>query len=258
MLIGLYMVNCLFNSFWNLSCVLAAGGLMGAVSSPSPGKGPAARRKAGRHDGLAALPGTPAAGNELEPLLPARSASSPQERLADRYRQLSRKLRAQGQPAEAKAMLTYALELLIKLAAAQPDDHELQRQRRDCGNDLAWLLLNEPEPERSDLLLAVDLARQATVADPDIATYWNTLGAACYRTGDPSGALAALERSMSLNDGGTAFDYVFLSLAQSHLGQQDEACHWLARTESWIEQHGADQPHLMRLVEEARGCLTAR
>ena len=155
-------------------------------------------------------------------------------------------------------MLTYAFELLIKLAAAQPDDHELQRQRWDCGNDLAWLLLNEPEPAPPDLLLAVDLARQATVADPEIATYWNTLGAACCRAGDPAGALAALERSMSLNDGGTAFDYVFLSLAQSHLGQQDEACHWLARTESWIEQHGADQPDLMRLVEEARGCLTAR
>ena len=138
-------------------------------------------------------------------------------------------------------MLTYAFDLLIKLAAAQPDDHELQRQRRDCGNDLAWLLLNEPEPEPPDLLLAVDLARQATVADPEIATYWNTLGAACYRTGDPAGALAALERSMSLNDGGTAFDYVFLSLAQSHLGQQDEACR-LARPDGVVDRAAWGRP----------------
>ena len=63
---------------------------------------------------------------------------------------------------------------------------------------------------------------------------------------------------MALNDGGTAFDYVLLSLAHSRAGHQAEACHWLARTESGIERHGSDQPDLSRLIEEARRCLTAK
>ena len=244
-LLGLYVIDCLENGFMNLSYVLASGGLMGAVSTRGIG-----------HD------------LEDSSLAPARqltslcttggSATLSQERLADRYKQLARTLRTQGWSSEAKAMLTYAFDLMTKLAVAQPGVREIQRQRWDCANDLAWLLLNEPEPTKGEPLLAVDLAKQATEADAQSATYWNTLGAAYYRAGDPANAIPALERSMDLSNGGTGFDYVFLSLAHSQMGQQAEACHWLSRTESWIEHHGSDQPDLLRLIELARGCLTAK
>jgi len=251
-LVGLYVVDCLFNGFMNLSYVMACGGLLGAVSSPAKSQ----RRKVIGHD---LEPGSP------EPASQSTSASANgtaapafQERLVDRYRELARKLRTEGKLAENKSSLKYAYDLLVKLATAHPDVLEIQKQRWDCANDLAWLLLNESNTATGDPLLAVDLARQATEADGQCATYWNTLGAACYRVGDSAGAITALERSMVLGNGGTAFDYVYLSLAQSQIGHQAEAALWLARTAEWIEHHGSDQPELSRLVEQARSCLTAR
>ena len=250
-LIGLYVVDCLVNGFMNLSYVLACGGLIGAVSSPDTAL--RTKRKASHDDDRAGLHGSSVIGPDLEPVSPEPARQS----LVDRYRQLARKLSTEGQLAEAKDALSYAYDLLVKLAATHPEVREIQRQRWDCANDLAWLLLNESNPTTGDPLLAVDLARQATEADAGCATYWNTLGAACYRVSESAHAITALERSMVLSDGGTAFDYVFLSLAQSQIGQQAEARLWLARTEEWIKDHGSAQPELSRLVEQARGCLAA-
>jgi hypothetical protein len=237
-LLGLYLIDCLANGFMNLSYVLAAGGLMGAV--PTSGKSQ-----------LPSQNSTP----DNKDAFPRGSATVPQERLADRYRQLARTLKTQGLPAEAKVMLTHAFDLLTKLTLAQPDMCEFQRQRWDCANDLAWLLLSAPPLGMGEPLLAVDLAIQATEADAQSATYWNTLGAAYHCAGDPAGAILALERSMALSSGGTVFDYVFLSLAYSQMGQQVEACRWLAQADSWLEHHASTQPELVRLIDQARGGL---
>ena len=267
-LLGLYVLDCLANGFMNLSYVLASGGLIGAISSP--GKSQRTKRNASHNDERADLQESSVIGHDLDDISPSPARQSTiasanggavttsQERLADRYKQLARTLRTQGQPAEAKAMLTYALGLLSKLAMTQPDVREIQRQRWDCANDLAWLLLNEPDPPTGDSLLAVNLAKQATEADAESATYWNTLGAAYCRTGDSANAITALEQSMARSNGGTVFDYVFMSLAHSQIGQQAEARHWLARAEAWIEHHGSDQPDLPPLIEQALGCLTPK
>jgi tetratricopeptide (TPR) repeat protein len=261
-LLGLYSVDCLANGFMNLSYVVASGGLIGTALSP--GKTQRARRNNSHGLDPADAGQVPAIVDEAVemPVAASRpstgvnsdgdSSTTPQGRLVDRYRQLARTLRAQGQSAEAKACLTYAFDLLTKLAKAQPDVRELQRQRWDCANDLAWLLLNEHDPAAEDLLLAIQLAKQATTAHPEKAVYWNTLGAAHCCAGDTASAVPALERSMALSHGGTPFDYVFLSLAHSRIGQQVEARYWLARTDAWTERHGSDHPDLPRLIDQAR------
>ena len=265
-LLGLYVIDCLANGFMNLSYVLASGGLMGAV--PTLDKSERSNRNHSYNNGPCKPHQSSVIDHDLEGISMALaqpltslsttdgSSTSAQERLAERYKQLARTLRTQGWSSEAKAMLTYAFAVLNKIADAQPEVSEIQRQRWDCANDLAWLLLNEPDPKQGEPLLAVNLAKQATEADAQNATYWNTLGAAYHLAGDPANAIPALERSMDLSNGGRGFDYVFLSLAHSQLGQQAEARHWLARTESWIEHHGSDQPDLLRLIELARGCFT--
>ena len=205
-LLGLYMVDCLANGFMNLSYVVAAGGLASTASTLD--KSRRRNREVSHDDKHADLNGSSVNGPDLEhvPPTPDRPSTSPstagasatatQERLADRYWQLARKLRTEGRLDEAKSMLSYSYELLSKLAAAQPSVREIQKQRWNCANDLAWLLLNQSEPVPEELHLAVDLGKQATEADGEIATYWNTLGAACYRVGDSANAITALERSM--------------------------------------------------------------
>jgi tetratricopeptide (TPR) repeat protein len=264
-LLGIYLVDCLVNGFLNLSYVVACGGLAGAVQTA--GKPP----KRNRHPTLArSLADTEAAalsGQALEPLpassagpstgpaLSITAAATSQERLADRYRQLARTLRAQGQTTEAKAMLSHALQLLKTVARTLPDAPGPQKQRRDCSNDLAWLIISEPDPSKSDQELSVELARQATQAEPDNPGYWNTLGAVLQCAGDPSHAIATLERSMSLSGGGTGYDYVFLALAHIQLGQDVQARHWLDRTECWIQSQGACPSELVYFVNLSRDQL---
>ena len=90
--------------------------------------------------------------------------------------------------------------------------------------------------------MALGLVSQATEADPGCPIYWNTLGLAFYRTGDATSAITALERSVALTNGGTAFDYVFLALAHAQLGQQVQALYWSAQADLWIQQHETCHP----------------
>ena len=106
---------------------------------------------------------------------------------------------------------------------------------------------------RRNLPLALRLATQATRAQPECGAYWNTLGAAAFRAGDPTGAIAALERSIALTDGGNAFDHIFISMANGQLGRREEARRWYVRAAAWIEEHDSHHASLLTLYEEA-GC----
>ena len=107
-----------------------------------------------------------------------------------------------------------------------------------------------------DPQLAVRLARQTTEADPEKAAYWNTLGAAYYRAGDDASAISALERSVALTAGGTGFDYVFLTLAHARLGQFEQASHWKAQADLWMEQHEIPPPGTIQACMQCE-CVSA-
>ena len=264
-LLGLYMIDCLMNGFINLVYIVAAGGLICAVSTnidqgisdDDSSKGerlartPKARLSRGQVEGLTmkAEPFTGSTDGETH------APSPSQIQLADRYGALARVLRDQGLPAEARAAWVHALDLLAEVAAIHPDLREIQRQRWNCANDLAWFLINEPDATVGDLQLAARLAIQTTEADPEAAAYWNTLGAVYYRAGDDANAITALERSVTLTGGGTGFDFVFLTLAHARLGQYEQANHWKAQTDLWMEQHEIHHPELSRLHVQAGALL---
>jgi len=265
-LLGLYMIDCLMNGFLNLVYVLAAGGLICTrptntsrrISDDDSSKGERlarttkARLSRGQVEGLTmkAEPSTGSADGETH------APSPSQMQLADRYGALARVLRDQGLPAEAKAAWIHALDLLAEVASIHPDLPGIQRQRWNCANDLAWFLINEPDPSVGDPQLAVRLAIQATEADPEAAAYWNTLGAAYYRAGDDANAITALERSVTLTGGGTGFDHVFLTLAHARLGQYEQANHWKLQADLWMEQHEIRHSELSRLRVQAGASLT--
>ena len=268
-LMGLYTIDCLLNGFINLILVVASGGLICAVPSDSKRRGSVDDFSEGAPLARPLRPrsGLPEA-NSSRAMLTDSSAqltvpetpvpASSQERLADRYQRLARALKEQGSSAEARVAWINALDLLAEVASIHPDLPGIQRQRWNCANDLAWFLINEPDPTVGDLQLAIRLASQTTEVDPEAAAYWNTLGAAYYRAGDDASAITALERSVTLTGGGTGFDFLFLTLAHSRLGQYEQANHWKAQTDLWMEQHEIHHPELSRLRVQAGASLTCK
>ena len=172
--------------------------------------------------------------------------------------QLARTLKDQRQPGEAKAAWTHALALLTELSTTAPEAAGIHRTHLDCANDFAWFLLSEPDGDAENLPLALRLATQATRAQPECGAYWNTLGAAAFRAGDPTGAIAALERSIALTDGGNAFDHIFISMANGQLGRREEARRWYVRATAWIEEHDSHHASLLTLYEEAGTALDSQ
>ena len=105
--------------------------------------------------------------------------------LVDRYRELGRSLKSQGRWADTHSAWQQAFDILTELTGRHPDIPDLQRCWCDCGNDLAWLLLKHPESDSRGLAHALTLAMQVVDKCPDGEVYWNTLGVAYLRNGEP-------------------------------------------------------------------------
>jgi predicted Zn-dependent protease len=94
------------------------------------------------------------------------------------------------------------------------------------------------------------MARRATENYPDASAYWNTLGAAYYRVGDPHAAIEALERGRVLS-GGTAFDDVLLAMARYRAGDAEGARQALAVAMLRAERDHPGHRELASLCDEA-------
>jgi eukaryotic-like serine/threonine-protein kinase len=104
-------------------------------------------------------------------------------------------------------------------------------------NRLAWFLITCRDPKFRDPPRAVRLARKTTDLFPQYGMYWNTLGVAQYRAGDWQAAVAALEKSTRLQEGGDPTDWFFLAMAHRQLGHKEEARPWYDRAVQWMEKH---------------------
>jgi tetratricopeptide (TPR) repeat protein len=128
---------------------------------------------------------------------------------------------------------------------------ELDPESAAANNELGWFLATCPESRWRDPAQAVRLAQKAVTASPEAGNYWNTLGVAHYRNGDAKAAVAALETSMRLRSGGDSFDWFFLAMAHSRLGDRDQARMWLHRAAQWMDQHPPPHDELGRFRAEA-------
>jgi tetratricopeptide (TPR) repeat protein len=121
-------------------------------------------------------------------------------------------------------------------------------------NNLAWALATHPEPARRDPDRAVSLAREAVELRPREG-YQNTLGAALYRAGDWKDAIATLEKSMELRNGGDSLDWFFLAMAHWKLGEKEQACRWYDKAVEWMDRNQPKNEELRRFRAEAAELL---
>jgi Tfp pilus assembly protein PilF len=141
-----------------------------------------------------------------------------------------------------------AAEPFPKALALAPDDAAV-------NNEVAWFLVTVPEPRFRDSAEAVRRARKDVTASPEEGNYWNTLGVARYRAGDHKGAVADLEKSVLLQQGGDSFDWFILAMANWRLGDHVKARRWYHKAENWLRQHPSQNATLRLLRGEAEGLL---
>ena len=78
---------------------------------------------------------------------------------------------------------------------------------------------------------------------------------AYYRSGDDRAAVAELEKAMSMQGGGTSFDWFFLAMAHWRLGDRDEARNCFDRAVEWMDRHKPHDDELRRFRAEAQAML---
>jgi eukaryotic-like serine/threonine-protein kinase len=140
--------------------------------------------------------------------------------------------------------VTQLLQRALKCSKRHP--------KRPLGqNGLAWRLATHPKPEFRDPDRAVQLARTAVELAPNDGYIWNTLGVAQYRAGDWKAAISALEKSMKLRNGGDAFDWFFLAMADWQLGRKQQARAWYGKAVAWMEKQHVKKEELRRFRAEA-------
>ena len=156
-----------------------------------------------------------------------------------------------GQFAEARRLFGRGLTAL----ADDPKNENLQNRvdqvRAGGFNNLAWLLCTSPDLSLRDYTLAAEFARKAVELLPKDGNYWNTLGAAALGAGEFEESKTALEKSVSLRNGGTAHDWLFLAQVEEKLDHPQESARWLEKAESYLERNGFPDAEMRRLYTEA-------
>jgi serine/threonine protein kinase len=168
-------------------------------------------------------------------------------RMADAYALEAALYVSTRRPSEARDAFTRVAE---QLRLALPLDGG-----PETLNTYAWFLADCPVADLRNPELAVELARRAIDLAPLEGRIWNTLGVAHYRAGDFPSAIAALKRSMELRSGGNAWDWFFLAMATSKLGERPAATAWRAKAVRAMDEAGPLPADLVRYRSEAESLL---
>jgi hypothetical protein len=76
-----------------------------------------------------------------------------------------------------------------------------------------------------------------------------------YRARNWNDAITALEKSMSLRNGGMSLDWFFVAMACWQLERRDEARQWYDRAIGWMEKYDPKHHELRRFRAEAAAVL---
>jgi tetratricopeptide (TPR) repeat protein len=132
---------------------------------------------------------------------------------------------------------------------------ELDPKNTKSLNNMAWLLATCSDVKLRDPQRAVEVAKKAVELAPKEWANWNTLGAAQYASGDWEEAVAALEMSVGLRQGGDSFDWFFLAMAQWQLGEKDQAGQWYEKAVAWMNKNQPQNEELVRFRMDAAKLL---
>jgi hypothetical protein len=161
-----------------------------------------------------------------------------------------------GRFIEARKSYEGAIEAYSEVVLeSAPPRRSVRRQLSLCYNNLAWLLASCPDPDLRDPVKAVELAEQAVKINSVDGNAWNTLGVAHYRAGNWETAMASLEKSMGLRQGGDSFDWYFLAMVHARLGEDKPAAEWFDKAVRWADEFRPLDEELYRFRVEAAGLL---
>jgi serine/threonine protein kinase/tetratricopeptide (TPR) repeat protein len=148
---------------------------------------------------------------------------------------LSSIARDQGRLADARKGYEEALAVFRRILPARAP--EFQR----CAADYAWMLAAAADPAHRDPRRAIELADELIRNTPKVRDVWTILGAAHYRAGAWSDAIAALEKSEAVAPGCfTAANGFFLAMAYLQIGEKEKGRQWHAKALRSLE--AASQP----------------
>ena len=120
---------------------------------------------------------------------------------------------------------------------------------------LAWLLSTCPSTQFRDPERAVKAAEQAVQGQPLIRRYWQALGIAQYRAGNPQAAVEALTRAMELGRSGDSCEGFFLAMAHWQLGDKEQARKCYDQAAQRMDEHGRGAPERRSFRAEAKELL---
>jgi tetratricopeptide (TPR) repeat protein len=120
-------------------------------------------------------------------------------------------------------------------------------------NSAAWSFVRYPHTNTQWVEKALTWAQRAVEMTPTSSGNWNTLGIACYRTGNWQDAVNALEKSEELYPHEhLPFNGFFLAMAHWQLGHQDEARQWYDKAVETVEKKRPNrEEELLRFRAEA-------
>jgi tetratricopeptide (TPR) repeat protein len=176
-----------------------------------------------------------------------------QEKLDEAIATYRAGLRVKPDAAGLRYLLAESLNKQGKVEESAAELREILRLHPDAANAhnaLAWLLATAADASWRKPAEAYEHAKKAVGRSSNVASYWNTLGVAAYRTGAWEEAIAALKKSDERTDRGRGINWLFLAMAHWRLGQQDEARRWYTRAATWMKFNKVDD-ELARFRAEA-------
>ncbi len=151
-----------------------------------------------------------------------------------------------------KDMLKEAIASYRNAVRWHPNDARYKQNLAAALNERAWRLVTAAKVASEEAAEAVELAREAVALDTKYVEIWNTLGVAHYRDGNSKKAIAALQKSVELTQGGLGEDFFFLAMAHSSLGNEGEARMWYDKAVRWMATNQAILEKQPQRAEELR------
>jgi hypothetical protein len=185
-------------------------------------------------------------------------ADSPRTKasLANAYEHIGRCATRCGRWSAAIEAGEHAVRLRTALQSEEALDEKAVLRLADALNDLAWLLVSAANPSARDVLKGRQLADRAVRMFPESAPYQNTVAAAMCRMGEWTAAIGRLNRSIALGRGGTAVDYLLLSIAHARLSDGATARSMLAQADALMSIQLQPAPSFAVLRNEAIALLS--
>lgn len=142
-----------------------------------------------------------------------------------------------------------AVELIKSIQA-------LSSQSPALMNRLSWAIVSRQDCTRTQAGCAIELAEQCISLNPNNRSYLNTLGVACYRSGEFDKAIVSLTKSAaSASKENYFYDAVFMAMCKWQLGEHESAREWFSKSRVAFEQTSSTPEEMKRLLAEAEALI---